>query len=95
MLSYFSEELAKNASRGVANKVSDIKLLQGDLAEAWREADTEYATVAMRYHIRDVTVDRASSQVVEGSSEPQEVTELWTFRRERGGKWVLSAIQQA
>jgi predicted lipid-binding transport protein (Tim44 family) len=95
MLSYFSEELAKNASRGVANKVSDIKLLQGDLAEAWSEGDTEYATVAMRYQIRDVTVDRASSQVVEGSSEPQEVTELWTFRRERGGKWVLSAIQQA
>jgi predicted lipid-binding transport protein (Tim44 family) len=95
MLSYFSEELAKNSSRGVANKVSDIKLLQGDLAEAWREGDTDYATVAMRYQIRDVTVDRATGNVVEGSPEPQEVTELWTFRRERGGKWVLSAIQQA
>jgi predicted lipid-binding transport protein (Tim44 family) len=95
MLSYFSEELAKNSSRGLANKVSDIKLLQGDLAEAWSEGDTEYATVAMRYQIRDVTVDRATGNVVEGSPEPQEVTELWTFRRERGGKWVLSAIQQA
>jgi predicted lipid-binding transport protein (Tim44 family) len=95
MLSYFSEDLAKNASRGVANKVSDIKLLQGDLAEAWREGDTEYATVAMRYQIRDVTLDRTSGQVVEGSSDPQEVTELWTFRRDRGGKWVNSAIQQA
>lgn len=95
MLSYFSEELAKNASRGLANKVSDIKLLQGDLAEAWIEGDTEYATVAMRYQIRDVTVDRASGKVVEGSPEPQEVTEVWTFRRERGGRWVLSAIQQA
>jgi predicted lipid-binding transport protein (Tim44 family) len=95
MLSYFSEDLAKNASRGVANKVSDIKLLQGDLAEAWREGDTEYATVAMRYQIRDITVDRTNGQVVEGSPEPQEVTELWSFRRERGGRWVLSAIQQA
>jgi predicted lipid-binding transport protein (Tim44 family) len=94
MLSYFSEELAKNASRGVANKVSDIKLLQGDLAEAWREDDTEYATVAMRYAITDTTVDRATGRVVEGSPEPQEVTELWSFRRDRGGKWVLSAIQQ-
>lgn len=95
MLSYFSEELAKISSRGLANKVSDIKLLQGDLAEAWREGDTDYATVAMRYQIRDVTVDRATGNVIEGSPEPQEVTELWTFRRERGGKWVLSAIQQA
>jgi predicted lipid-binding transport protein (Tim44 family) len=26
---------------------------------------------------------------------PQENTELWTFRRARGGQWLLSAIQQA
>ena len=37
MLSYFSEELARNASRGVINQISDVKLLQGDLSEAWRE----------------------------------------------------------
>src|SRR5207244_2528036 len=53
MLSYFAEELAANASRGVVNQVSDVKLLKGDLAEAWREGDTEYATVAMRYAIND------------------------------------------
>jgi predicted lipid-binding transport protein (Tim44 family) len=35
MLSYYSEELAANASNGVVNKLSDIKLLQGDLAEAY------------------------------------------------------------
>ena len=48
MLSYFSEDLATNASKGMVNRVSDVKLLQGDLAEAWREGDTDYATVAMR-----------------------------------------------
>ena len=37
MLSYFSEDLARNASRGVVNQISDVKLLQGDLSEAWRE----------------------------------------------------------
>ena len=37
MVSYFADDLADNASRGVVNKVSDVKLLQGDLAEAWRE----------------------------------------------------------
>lgn len=34
MAGYFSEQLANNVSRGVINKISGIKLLQGDLAEA-------------------------------------------------------------
>ena len=93
MVSYFSEDLAENASRGVVNRVSDVKLLQGDLAEAWREGNSEYATVAMRFSLNDTMVDRASGRVVEGG--PQEVTERWTFRRTGGGPWILSAIQQA
>lgn len=93
MLSYFSEQLAGNASRGLVNRVADVKLLQGDLAEAWREGGTDYATVAMRFALKDSMVERASGRVVEGG-EPSEVTELWTFRRARGGNWLLSAIQQ-
>src|SRR5215468_9270030 len=93
MVSYFSEDLAENASRGVVNRVSDVKLLQGDLAEAWREGNSEYATVAMRFSLNDTMVDRASGRVVEGG--PQEVAESWTFRRVHGGPWMLSAIQQA
>jgi predicted lipid-binding transport protein (Tim44 family) len=92
MLSYFSEELARNASRGVVNQISDVKLLQGDLSEAWREINDEYATVAMRYSLSDKMVDRATGRVVE--EEPSEATELWTFRRARDGQWLLSAIQQ-
>jgi predicted lipid-binding transport protein (Tim44 family) len=92
MLSYFSEELARNASRGVVNQISDVKLLQGDLSEAWREINDEYATVAMRYSLNDKIVDRATGRVVE--EEPSEATEFWTFRRASGGQWMLSAIQQ-
>jgi len=92
MVSYFADELAQNASRGVVNKITDVKLLQGDLAEAWREGDDDYATVAMRYSLNDTLVDRASGRVVQ--IEPSEATELWTFRRTRGGEWLLSAIQQ-
>ncbi|MEA2953831.1 MAG: hypothetical protein QOJ96_3351 [Alphaproteobacteria bacterium] len=95
MLSYFAEDLARNSSRGVVNQISDVKLLQGDLAEAWREGNTDYATVAMRFSLVDQTVDRASGRLVEGGTSPQEVTEVWTFRREPRGNWVLSAIQQA
>jgi predicted lipid-binding transport protein (Tim44 family) len=95
MLSYMADDLAKNASRGVVNRMSDVKLLQGDLSEAWREGDVDYATVAMRFSAIDKLVDRASGRVVEGDAEnPVEATELWTFRRDRGGDWLLSAIQQ-
>jgi predicted lipid-binding transport protein (Tim44 family) len=93
ILSYFSEELAGNASRGLINRVTDVHLLQGDLAEAWREGGTDYATVAMKFALKDSMVKRASNRIVEGS-ERSEVTELWTFMRARGGDWLLSAIQQ-
>lgn len=94
MVSYFSEELNANASRGLINQVTDVKLLQGDLSEAWSEGGAEYATVAMRFALTDSMVERASGRTVEGG-EASEVTELWTFRRARGGEWMLSAIQQA
>jgi predicted lipid-binding transport protein (Tim44 family) len=94
MLSYFAEELAKNKARGVINKITDVKLLQGDLAEAWNEGDDEYATVAMRYSQVDKLIDRNSGRVVEGSDAPDEGVEYWTFRRYRDGAWMVSAIQQ-
>ena len=45
MFHYFDDELTANDSKGVANRISGIKLLQGDLSEAWGEAGAEYATV--------------------------------------------------
>src|SRR6202166_1385142 len=95
MVSYFTGDLEKNKARNVINKVSDTRLLQGDLAEAWREGDTDYASVAMRFSLVDKTIDRASGRLVEGSEQPSEVTEVWTFLRPRGTNWELSAIQQA
>lgn len=94
MLSYFAEELAKNKARGVINKITDVKLLQGDLAEAWREGEDDYATVAMRYSQVDKLIDRTSGKLVEGSDTPDEGVEYWTFRRYRDGAWMVSAIQQ-
>ncbi|MBS0248482.1 MAG: TIM44-like domain-containing protein [Proteobacteria bacterium] len=94
MVSYFAEDMAENSSRGLVNQVTDVKLLQGDLAEAWREGGDDYATVAMRFALTDSMIERASGRVVEGGT-PGEATELWTFRRSRGGHWMLSAIQQA
>lgn len=96
MLSFISDDLADNASRGVVNEISEVHLLQGDPAESWREGDVDYATVAMRFSAKDVLRERSSGDVVEGDPDnPAEATELWTFRRARGGDWILSAVQQA
>ena len=66
MLSYFAEQLAENSSRGLINRVADVKLLQGDLAEAWSEGNADYATVAMRFALKDSMVERNSGRIVEG-----------------------------
>ena len=94
MVSYFSEELADNAKRGLRNDVSDVHLVQADIAESWREDGADYATAAFKYESVDVMRDRASGKVVEGDENLTETTELWTFVRPRGGEWKLSAIQE-
>src|SRR6266403_1711103 len=94
MVSYFTKDLEENKARNDINKVSNVKLLQGDLAEAWREGDTDYASVAMRFSLVDKTLERATGKLVAGSDAPAEVTEVWTFVRPRGSNWELSAIQQ-
>jgi predicted lipid-binding transport protein (Tim44 family) len=94
MVSYLVQDLEQNRARNVVNKTSSVRLLQGDLAEAWREGDTDYASVAMRFSLIDKTLDRNSGRLVEGSELPSEITEVWTFVRPRGDNWELSALQQ-
>ncbi len=96
MVRTFANDLGQNRSRGLHNDLSDPKLLQGDLAEAWQEGRSDYATVAMRFSLRDVMIEKNSGRIVGGDPvRPSESTELWTFRRDDRGPWRLSAIQQA
>jgi predicted lipid-binding transport protein (Tim44 family) len=92
MVSYFTGDIADNKARDQVNRVSDVKLLQGDLAEAWREGDTDYASVAIRYSLIDKMLERSTGRPV--AELPSEATEVWTFVRPRGANWELSAIQQ-
>lgn len=95
MVGYFSEELSANASRGVENRVEQVKLEQGDLSEAWQEGSVQYAAVAMRFSALDYDASLSDGRVVAGSREARrEHTEVWTFMRSQGGDWILSAIQQ-
>lgn len=94
VMSYLAEELSENATSGKRNEVKDVKLLQGDLAEAWREGSDEYATVAMRYSSVDLMRDRQSGELLEGDpNTPTETVEHWTFLRRPGEEWKLTAIQ--
>jgi predicted lipid-binding transport protein (Tim44 family) len=100
MLSYFSDELTRNTSRGLRNLVSNVQLVNGELTEAWEQGGLQYAAALLRWRAIDYTLrlgappgDRNS--VVGGDLRvPAEVEELWTFVRQRGGEWLLSAIQQ-
>jgi predicted lipid-binding transport protein (Tim44 family) len=100
MLSYFSEELAANASQGVTNHVEQIELVNGDVRESWDEGRLHYATCLLRWRGLDYTVrtDRKPGEpgwVVDGDPQrPSDAQEMWTFARTPGGHWLLSAVQQ-
>ncbi|TNM62717.1 Tim44 domain-containing protein [Aliirhizobium smilacinae] len=95
-MSYLAEELGENATNGVKNEVRDVTLLQGDLAEAWRENGQEFATVAMRYSSVDFLRDRKTGEVADGDPNAiTETVEVWTFVRKPANDWKLSAIQSA
>jgi predicted lipid-binding transport protein (Tim44 family) len=93
----FIRELHDNQQKGLVNHIGQPQLLQGDLAESWYEDSTAYATVAMRFTMTDVTMERATGKIVSGNaSQPEETVEIWTFRRDGAGKpWMLCGQQQA
>src|SRR5450759_1833569 len=92
MVSYVTQDIADHKAQNIINTVADVKLLQGDLAEAWREGDTDFASVALRYSLIDKTTDRATGRLVKGSDQPTEATEVWTFLRPRGANWELLSL---
>jgi predicted lipid-binding transport protein (Tim44 family) len=95
VMGYLAEELSDNATHGRKNEVSATKLLQADVGEAWREGASDYATASLRYESIDLMRDRTSGAVLSGDpNTPTQTTELWTFARQAGGPWKLSAIQE-
>jgi predicted lipid-binding transport protein (Tim44 family) len=99
MFSYFSREIFENRQQVLRHEASDVKLLRGELSEAWHESGSDYATLAMSYSWDAVAVDRVTGEAVsEAPGQSSQAAELWTFRRDdraRDDGWQLSAIQQA
>jgi predicted lipid-binding transport protein (Tim44 family) len=95
VMSYLAEELSQNATHNRRNDVTAVRLIQADVTEAWREGSTDYATSALRYESVDVMRDRSTGAVVEGDpGHATETTEFWTFSRQPGENWKVSAIQE-
>ena len=96
MVSYFSEALSDNASKGVSNHVENITLLKGDVEQSWTEEGRDYVTASLTWSALDYNVKLDQPSVVIGGDRNTlvESTEMWTFMRSKGGRWLLSAIQQ-
>ena len=100
MLHYFSDALSENTSKEIENRVEDVGVQQADVRETWTEDSKDYATVLLRWTARDYTVSLTKRRgepgyLVDGDDQkPTDAAEAWTFMRYRGGKWLLSAIQQ-
>lgn len=87
-------ELEELKSKGLVNRVEGISMKDAAITEAWQEKGTDYITLKLTASAVDYITD-GSGKVVEGSNtEAATFTEYWTFAREIGKDWKLSAIQQ-
>jgi predicted lipid-binding transport protein (Tim44 family) len=78
------------------NRIEQVRVNRAQLSEAWQESGQDWATVYFAVSLVDYTVDDGNGGVVEGSKNPVDIEEYWTFMRPVGPKpWRLSAIQTA
>jgi predicted lipid-binding transport protein (Tim44 family) len=92
---YMDEQLRDNSQKGQQNRVEQVRLLKGDIVEAWREGDVDYATVSLKWSALDYTLRAGGTELLSGDpSHPSESAEVWTLVRHLNGPWQLSAIQQ-
>jgi predicted lipid-binding transport protein (Tim44 family) len=100
MYGYFRDNLQTYQSQGVANRVEQVQLVNGDVREAWDDGTQQYATCLLQWRALDYThrLDRKPGDagwLVEGDPQhPADAQEIWTFARRPGGHWLLSAIEQ-
>lgn len=96
VVAFLSEDMSRNASEGVANKVENVTLLKGDVSESWSEGGFDYLTAILTFSCNDYMVRLDTGAVADGNPGATVThTEAWTFvRSSNGGRWLLSAVQQ-
>lgn len=100
MFENFSQTLQENQRRGITNTVTNVQLLKQELQETWQEGNTIFARVALTWSAIDYAIDKTVPQdspahLIDGNmTQPTVATEVWTFRRENNGPWILAEITQ-
>jgi len=94
VVSWLADDLSRNVSQGVRNVVDQIGLQKGEVIEAWRDGQIDYATAVLSFTARDFTVSGAGAVVAGDPHAPTQSTEAWTFLRAPGGRWLLSAVER-
>ncbi|HIJ38197.1 MAG TPA: TIM44-like domain-containing protein [Rhodospirillaceae bacterium] len=95
MAAFFGEQIREDRARGIENRVDQVHLIKGDVNETWREGPLDFATVSLNWSAADYTIRSDTGAVIEGDPRQLvETSEVWTFVRQRGGPWQMSAIQQ-
>jgi hypothetical protein len=100
MFETFSQTLQENQRRGITNTVTQVKLLRQELQEAWQEGNTVLARVALTWSAIDFAIDRTVPEnspgyLIDGNKDqPTIATEVWTFKRDNNGPWILAEITQ-
>jgi hypothetical protein len=96
VVGFLSEDMSRNASEGLSNKVENVTLLNGDVSESWSEGGFDYLTAILTFSCNDYMVRLDTGAVADGDPRATVThTEAWTFvRSANGGRWLLSAVQQ-
>lgn len=91
----FATAVADRRQKGETLETSIVSFDDVDLAEA--RMDGAQAVVTVRYTTRQTNVTRAADgQIVEGSTTPEDVVDLWSFSRDTRSSdpnWVLVATR--
>jgi len=94
IVSWLADDLSRNASQGVRNVVDQIGLQKGEVIEAWRDGQIEFATAVLTFSARDFTIGGGGALVAGDPNVPTLSSEAWTFLRAPGGRWLLSAVER-
>lgn len=98
MFDYFSRTLQDNQRRNIHNTVSDVNIIKIKQQQAWQEAGTTFAQAELTWRAIDYAIDTSvpddmAGHLIDGNmTEPTVATEVWTFKKDSSGRWLLAGI---
>jgi uncharacterized tellurite resistance protein B-like protein len=81
-----SLQLEMQKSKGIFNRVTDVKVLNAHLVEVSSDDFFDTLDIAITAQAADVTINKSNNKVVQGSKSAEEFQEIWSFVRRPGAK---------